>query len=701
MEAQAGGLSAQITNRKVVMALKNSGSRPKTNPTAGRLRVSSPKPKTGMVTLTPKIPYLSKENFEATTIKKAVGSRPPASKPEIPRAAQKRTDEPQDTSAPYKIKDKKGRWVIFLGIERGNRIVVRWPSQFGYLNQQLDNNTSAIGHLLGNIETLKDGSNKILIPLNYYNAKKVLTLVKQVLLAPDGRKLYQAKFDDAFLSWFAQEEEAEGVVQNAAHLLDYDDSIQTEFGFLKKPLYPWQSAGFKFLDAITRHGRGAFVCDETGLGKTYTVTAHLKSQGLKAVVIAPAGVCESWSRKIADISDLTTYTVGPSYPLDAYKYDVIIISYAMLKQHGIWPLINIIDNQHRVLIADEGHYAKNYDSKRTSLCLKLAKYAKHTVVVTATPLKNRIKELHPLLRMTRRLWTEESMDDFSSHDDTEDGRKEIAERLSGFMMRRMFKEVKPEFPSGEVGEAWVELSNREDYQEAERNFIQWLIRQGTDPDKLQAAERGRALVKLNHLRKLSAEGKIEQANELIGQTLAAGEQCIVFCAFNSPLFQLAQKFANTEGVNFKGQHWKGSGIIVGSVSKKKRYQLIDAFTGGKLGLLCIGVGAGGLGIDLPIARFAYFLDLPWSPADFEQCTGRILRLGQERDCQFIKLLASNTIDQRMEEIIQAKAAIFQEAIGDENAIERVTSKEAHHMQSSVVSMLLHSYIKDAIDSQVA
>jgi SWI/SNF-related matrix-associated actin-dependent regulator 1 of chromatin subfamily A len=350
---------------------------------------------------------------------------------------------------------------------------------------------------------------------------------------------------------------------------------------------------------------------------------------------------------------------------------------------------------------DEGHYAKNYDSKRTGVCLKLAEYAKHSIVVTATPLKNRVKELHPLLRMTRRLWTEESMNDFTKYYDTEEGREEIAERLSGFMVRRMFKEVKPDFPTGEVGEAWLELSNRDDYKEVEVNFIQWLIRQGADLDRLAAAERGRALVKLNKLRELSAHGKVDEAARLIGQTLDAGEQCIVFCSFNAPLFRIAETFAEKEGTNFKGQKFKGSAMIVGGVSKKKRYETIDKFMAGEIGLLCIGVGAGGLGIDLPIARFAYFLDLPWNPADFEQCTGRILRLGQERDCQFIKLLASRTIDQRMEEIIQIKATIFQEAIGDKDAVSRVTAKDPRMMQSSIVSMICESYLRDLIIEEAA
>jgi SWI/SNF-related matrix-associated actin-dependent regulator of chromatin subfamily A-like protein 1 len=629
-------------------------------------------------------------------------SQPTLPKDELKDAAAAKKADAVPAAPPYTPIDGKGRKIIYVGLERGNRVLVRWPDSLAMFTEQMDTGTSAIGRLLGKIEELKDGSNKKLIPLNYYNAKKVLFIIRQYvkIRAPDGKRMYKAILSDEFAAWFDEEDAAKELCDNAHHLLDYDENIQTEFDFLRKPLYPWQSAGMSFLDAITRHGKGAFVCDETGTGKTYTVTAHLASQKLQAVVVAPAGVCESWRRKIIDISNLTCTVIGSAYPQDAYKYDVIIVSYAMLKKRGLWPLSDIISGQQRVLIMDEGHYAKNYTSKRTSTCLLLAENAKHSIVVTATPLKNRVKELHPLLRMTRRLWTEESRDDFTKWYDTEEGRQEIAERLTGFMVRRMFKEIKPDFPTGEVGEAWLTLDNREVYKEAEANFIQWLINNGAGEEKLASAERGKALVKLNRLRQLAAMGKVRDATRLIGKTLDAGEQCIVFCAFNDPLLKIASAFADTKGTNFKGQEWNGSGVITGKVSKKKRYDLIDKFMAGKLGLLCIGVGAGGLGIDLPIARFAYFLDLPWGPADFEQCTGRILRLGQERDCQFVKLLASNTIDQRMETIIQLKAIIFQEAIGDPNAVDRVTAKEAKNMRSSIVSMLISAYIKEAIEQEI-
>lgn len=587
---------------------------------------------------------------------------------------------------------------IEVGIERGNRMFVRWPTSLTSLTEQLTYDQSNLsGNLLGRVEELKDGVSKKLTPLNYFNARQVLGFIRiygQIKVTGTDQPLYNIIISDEFITWFKAEKKAKNTAREAYKLLDYDENIQTKFPFLKIPLYPWQSAAMSFLNAATRHGKGAFLADETGLGKTYEALAHLKSQGLQAVVVCPSGLKIGWKRKTEHLTDLSVLIVGSKYPVDADKYDVIIVSYAMLKKRGPWPLSHIIETQQRVLIMDEGHLSKNYKATRTSMALMLAQYARHTIVVTATPLKNRIFELHPLLRATRRLWTECSQKDFIKQYDTSEGRKDVAEHLQGIMCRRMIPDVWTDPPEGEIGEAWVKLSNKADYEAAEKDFIQWLIQKGFSDERVAAAERGRALVKLIKLRQLAALGKIDAASNIIGKILDSGEQVVAFCSHNEPLFQLAQKFATKTGKNYKGQTWVGSAIIIGETPMPKRMKIIDKFNQGKIGLLCLGSVAGGLGIDLPIARYGYFLDLPWTAADIEQCTGRLLRLGQERDCQFIKCLAAGTIDHRMEEIIIRKATLFKEAIGDEDAVKRVTASDS--MKESIVSALIQSYLKDAL-----
>lgn len=589
---------------------------------------------------------------------------------------------------------------ITVDLERGNRIVVKWPdipSLEGFAFN-LAYSEDDINSIFGRIEDLQEAKKKH-IPLNLQNAERLLSILRyynNFKNPHDNSPCYKIELSTPFEEWFETEIQAKNVCETAHQFLKYDEStVQTNYPFLKKALKSWQGPAMLFLNAVTKNGRGAFLCDETGLGKTYVIGAHLASEKFRAVVICPAGLKRAWKRKIQDISNLSVTIIDSGYPLNAEKTDVIIVSYAMLKKRGIWPLSEIIESQRRVLILDEGQAAKNYDSVRTAIALKLSHYARHSIVVTATPLKNRVAELHPLLRITRRLWTEMSFEAFVNCHSTPEGETKVGEHLQKFMVRRRSNEVWKDAPKIEIGEAWLELTNREIYQRVESNFIQWLISQGADLRRIEAATRGRALVKMNKLRELAAFGKIESTAKIIEATMDHNEQVVIFCAFNEPLKILAQRFSSKTGKNYKGQSWRGSGTIIGATSEVKRNEMIDSFGEGKIGLLCIGCGAGGVGIDLPIARFGYFLDSPWSPADFEQCTGRLNRLGQERDCQFIKLLAQSTIDQRMEEIIKRKAETFGRAVGDADVMDRVMAKDSTMMRESVVQALIRSYLRDA------
>ena len=608
-------------------------------------------------------------------------------------------------------KPMMGAPTIRIGIERGNRMVIRWPVEATALTDFLTqkNETASADDLIGSIQTLDDGTNKKLIPLYIQSAEKIHKILKglRALKHADGKPIYKISFDNDYTRWYEGAAKSRGVLVDAGSLLTLDDDkVQTSHPFLKIPLYPWQTKAFTFMNAITENmkvvapdGRmgaeGLILADDTGLGKTIEVAAHLASKGYRAVVACPKSLVHLWKRKIEMCSHLTVAICDADYPSNIDTFDVIIVSYSYLKRFAPWPLAEIVQNQQRVFVTDEGHMVRNPDAVRSAMSMMLANVARHTVVVTATPLVNRVGELHTLLKMCRRTWTEASQKDFIEMYGSEDGQKELAKELKKFMVRRLTHEVWKDAPKGEVGEAWVKLTNRTAYDEAEADFIAWLMRQGVSEEKLASAERGRALTKLNYLRQLSAHGKVAQAIHLIDQTLSAGEQVVLFSAYNDPILTMVSHFANKTGVNHKGQQWSGAEMITGTVNDKNRLRIVDGFEAGKIGLLCLGVKAGGVGIDLPAACYAYFLDLPWTPADFTQATGRLLRLGQTRNCQFIKLLAQNTIDQRMEEIIQGKADIFSRTIDDADFKNRVTAMDSTKMHSTIVSSLISSYMNRA------
>jgi SNF2 family DNA or RNA helicase len=632
-----------------------------------------------------------------------------------------------------------GKAIIYVDIERGNRLMIKWPSEMTVLTEAMKWDEENPRTIMGRIEELKtQGAMKKVTPLNLTTAVQVIKSLRPYKAFAD---LYKVVLSDAFQAWFAEEDKAKHLCREAYKHLDYDEetvhtripgaekiikmvkgkrTVMVKVPFLKETLYPWQVAAYLFTDIATRQGRGVINADDTGLGKTIEAVAHLVSQGLKALVVCPAGLCLPWRQKIKMMSGLSVYIHDGDYPWGAEDHDVIIVSYALLKDTRIsykrdkktgirtmskppvlWALNDIMFNQQRVLIMDEGQYAKNEKALRTNICLKLSTYAKHSLILSATPIKNRLAELHPLLRITRRLWTSASRKNFVRLYDSPDGRELVAQKLvgeNGFMVRRLTPEVWADAPTGKFSNAFVPLTNREEYALCESDFIAWLARNGKlDPDKMMCGKtRGYVLTQLLRLRQLSADGKMQEATKIVKKTLDAGEQAVVFCAFNAPLRALHKKFSSHQGKNFKGKRWHGAGLITGKVRGKKRMKVVNDFMAGKTGVLFINIIAGGIGIDLPIAAYAYFLDLPWSPADLEQGSGRLLRIGQERDCHFIKILAEATIDQRMETIIQDKALIFQQTIGDKDALNRITASDPEQLQNGFVKALIRSYMRDAL-----
>lgn len=658
---------------------------------------------------------------EAPT-QKALQPEPKSARKAVRGGAKRVTPQPAKTD-PQKT--------IYIDIERKTRLMIKWPMVLTNLTRMFTYDPDAPGSLselckvMGRIETSeKTKTTKKLAPLNYSTAVEAITVIKKFRKQVRALGLtYHLDLSDEFNRWFDEENAAKDVCREAYKHLDYDaDTIQTEFPFLKAPLYPWQSAAMFFLNEVTRDGRGAILAEDTGLGKTWEAAAHLAwlkhtgaPGGGKAIIVCPAALRLPWQRKLRQATSLSTKVLdGKKYCLDAHKYDVLIIGYRALmkitgkasrqKRNGemtrqmsptLWYLKDLVEKQQRVLIMDEAHFAKEYSSQRAHMSLYLGEYAKHTLVLTATPIKNRVKELHPLLRVTRRLWTGASQKEFVKMYSAPEAQEEIAEHLvgeGGFMVRRLTPEVWVDAPKGEVVRAPCDLTNWDDYREVESNFINWLQKQNADEDKIMRAERGYVLTQLNMLRQLAANGKIRDTIQIINKVLNKGEQVVVFSDFKAPLKALEDRFKNKTGVNHLGQRWRGVGKIVGGQTDDKRMEMIEEFQAGKLGLMCVGIRAGGFGIDLPAARFAYFMDLPWSPADFEQCTGRILRLGQTRDCQFIKLLAPDTVDLRLESLIYDKAHTFRRTIGDEGIVDRVTGQGVDAMQDSIAKQIIRSYL---------
>jgi SWI/SNF-related matrix-associated actin-dependent regulator of chromatin subfamily A-like protein 1 len=451
----------------------------------------------------------------------------------------------------------------------------------------------------------------------------------------------------------AEHDRAEKIVA-----LSYADTASLPEGLeLGGELHPFQRAGVRY--ALER--RQTFIADEQGLGKTVQALATLEAdEAFPAVVLCPASMKlmwerESWrwlpSREVAVLSG----RAHEAWTDEAESADIVVLNYDILEAH----LDRLVELAPRALVLDESHYVKNPQAGRTKQALELAAALPPDslrLALTGTPILNRAEELVSQLRVLGRLGEFGSgarlTRRFASAET--DDRLHWNLRAIGYV-RRTKKQVLPQLPAKRHDTVPLLLANESEYRLAEKDVIAWLQTLPLDlrtlDAKVAAALRSEQLVLLNHLRQLAASGKLPTALAWIDDFLASGEPLVVFAE------HIAIQQALMERFPFAAH-------ILGSDSGPARQAAVDAFQreDGPQVIVC-SLRAASQGITLTRASNVAFLELDWTPARHDQAEDRLHRIGQRDAVTAWYLLAPNTIDETMAEVLERKRSLI-EAVTD-------------------------------------
>jgi hypothetical protein len=158
---------------------------------------------------------------------------------------------------------------------------------------------------------------------------------------------------------------------------------------------------------------------------------------------------------------------------------------------------------------------------------------------------------------------------------------------------------------------------------------------------------------LSKARAILAKAKIPALNALVDEYEAAGEPLVVFSCHRAPVDQLASR--------------EGWALITGDTPNEKRTAIEDAFQRGELRGIGASVRAAGIAITLTRAANCIFVDRAWTPGLNLQAEDRLSRIGQTRPVNIIQLIAEDSLDQRVEEIISEKTVII------ENSVEKASN----------------------------
>ncbi|MEI8404983.1 MAG: SNF2-related protein [Actinomycetes bacterium] len=441
-------------------------------------------------------------------------------------------------------------------------------------------------------------------------------------------------------------------------------------------LRPYQVDGFRWLAHLHAHGLGGILADDMGLGKTLQALAlmvHVSDADPGAapfLVVAPTSVVGNWAAEAQRFAPgLTVATISEGLARRGVELssitdnaDLVITSYGLFRRE--------FEHYEAVewsgLFLDEAQFVKNHTSQASRRARMLS--TKFKVAVTGTPMENNLLELWSLFAITAPGLLG-STEKFRTHfampiEKRQDAERlvELRSRIRPFMLRRNKELVATELPPKTEQILEVELSAKhrkvyDTYLHRERSRVLGLL-DDMDTNRfeifrsltlLRQASLDVSLVDAAHAAVPST--KLEMLAEMVGDVVAEGHKVLVFSQFTRFLTSATEMI-------------KGLGIEVAYLDgkTKDRQGAIEKFREGDASVFLISLKAGGFGLNLTEADYCILLDPWWNPATEAQAVDRTHRIGQTKNVMVYRLVARDTIEEKVMAMKAKKAALFDDVI---------------------------------------
>ncbi len=393
-------------------------------------------------------------------------------------------------------------------------------------------------------------------------------------------------------------------------------------------LRPYQEYALKYI----LHQKRVLLGDEMGLGKTVEAIATmvaLKQAGqTHFLVICPASVVVNWCREITKMSDLAVYRIHGSQRQESLNswYSEGGVGVTTYETTG---LLELPSSFHfGELIVDEAHYIKHASAQRSNHVKKLCGYTDRILLMTGTALENNVEEMISLVQIL----SPETAFQLKSRKwkVTADA---FCQAAASVYLRRKRIDVLSELPDLTIKKEWCQLSDDE------KKVYRQTLRQ-----RNYAAIRR---VSWN-MDDLSKSSKANRMLELIEEAASEGRKIIVFSFFLDTLKSVAQLLGG-----------RCIGPLDGSVPVEKRQEMVDAFTKAPAGtVLAAQIQSGGTGLNIQAASVVILCEPQLKPSTENQAISRAYRMGQSRNVIVYRLLAENTVDEELMNLISSKQEVF-------------------------------------------
>lgn len=439
-------------------------------------------------------------------------------------------------------------------------------------------------------------------------------------------------------------------------------------------LRPFQKAGVKYAAEKKR----LIIGDQMGLGKTVEALATMQYlDAFPALVICPASLKFNWVKEARHWLPGRTLQMLGGDSFGRADADITIINYDRLRDYREY----LCCREYQAIVGDESQYLKNPTAQRTiifeEICngtiygrngKKAARREKEVVgkqipirlLLSGTPLMNRPNELISQLQILDRLaefggWKSFNRRYcgmfFTRYGIDNSGATNLVE-LNDLLrarcyLRRTKEEVLKELPPKIRTIVPMEISNRREYERAERDLINWLkVTKGQA--KADAAARAEQLVRISALKQLAAKGKMESIKEWVHDFLDTDEKIVLFGWHKEIVGDLAKEFTCRQ--------------ITGDTPLVVRDQAVREFQEeARAKVLSCNILAGGVGLTLTAASDVGFCELGWNPAQMDQAADRCHRIGQTDTVNEWWFVAKKTIEVDIQSLIEEKRSVVNAA----------------------------------------
>ncbi|MEZ4239928.1 MAG: SNF2-related protein [Myxococcota bacterium] len=433
---------------------------------------------------------------------------------------------------------------------------------------------------------------------------------------------------------------------------------------LRATLRPYQQRGVDWLRALRDRGLHGLLADEMGLGKTVQalgVLVEARGDG-PSLVVAPTSVLWNWRDEAARFAPELRVVVwhGPGRDPGALaEADLVLTTYALLRRD----LATLRAQPWTWLVLDEAQQVKNPGSVGARAARQLR--ARHRLALTGTPLENDLTELWSVLTFllpgllgTRKAFHAR----FAEASDA--ALQELHRRTRPFVLRRRKDDVAPELPPLSEVTLRVPLSQGERHlYDAVRNTVREALLGADDAHRsrivldgltrLRQAACHPALLPFPEARRVQRSSKLAVLLERLEEVVLAGSRALVFSQWVGLLDRVADALAERRlpHLRLQGDTRDRAGVVAA-------FQRDDGPP-----VLLVSLKAGGTGLNLVAADVVFHLDPWWNPAAEDQATDRAHRIGQRRAVTAYRLVAADTIEERVLALQAGKRRLFERTVG--------------------------------------